>query len=369
MSIRFYSLPIVEIRDESPDAYSLFFANPDPEVFSYHAGQYLTLKVDINGEEARRAFSLASAPGHDDSLRVTIKRVPGGKVSNYLRDELKVGDTIEVLPPMGSFNLIPDPDQSREYVLIAAGSGITPLMSMLKTALHDEPKSRVILWYGNSKEEDIVFHQELSQLIQAFGNRLNIRYTLSQASEDWKGFEGRLDEERIFEWISDLFMKGELRKRYYLCGPAGMMEAAERALIKQAVNTDDIYQEYYSAPLPSEEEIARSYAIDEQGQEHISDGETDYVLEERSIVLKLDGETHQLVVQPDEYILDAAIKMDLEPPYSCQAGTCSSCKAMLVSGTVAMDESLGLSNEELEQGYVLTCQCHPLDDEVEVDFE
>ncbi|MFK7921769.1 MAG: 2Fe-2S iron-sulfur cluster-binding protein [Bacteroidia bacterium] len=369
MSIRFYSLPIVEIRDESPDAYSLFFENPDPEVFRYHAGQYLTLKVNINGEEERRAFSLASTPGHDETLRITIKRVPEGKVSNYLRDELKVGDSIEVLPPMGSFKLIPDPEQSREYVLIAAGSGITPLMSMLKTVLHDEPQSRVTLWYGNRKEEDIVFLPELSQLTQAFGDRLSIRYTLSQASEDWKGFEGRLDEERIFKWISNLFMRGELRKRYYLCGPAGMMEAAERALIKQAVNTDDIYQEYYSAPLPSEEEIARSYAIDEQGQEHISDGENDYILDERTITMKFEGQTHHLSVQPDEYILDAAIKINLEPPYSCQAGTCSSCKAMLVSGTVAMDESLGLSDEELEQGYVLTCQCHPLDDDVVVEFE
>lgn len=369
MPIRFYSLPILEIRDESPDAYSLFFENPDPEVFQYHAGQYLTLKVTVEGVEERRAFSLASAPHQGSSLRVTIKRVPGGKVSNYLRDKLKVGDRVEVLPPMGSFTLVPDAEAKREYVLIAAGSGITPLMSMLQTVMQEEPKSKVTLWYGNRKEEDIVFRQELTELGQAFGDRLNIRYILSRAAADWQGFEGRLDEERLFEWISDLFMQGELRKRYYLCGPAGMMEAAERALIKQAVNPDDIYQEYYSAPLPSEEEIARSYAIDEQGQEHISDGETDYVLQAQSITLKLDGQTHHLVVQPDEYILDAAIKIGLEPPYSCQAGTCSSCRAMLVKGTVSMDESLGLSDEELEQGYVLSCQCHPLDDEVELDFE
>ncbi len=369
MSVRFYSLPIQEIRDESPDAYSLFFQNPDPEVFQYKAGQYLTLKVKVGEQEERRAYSLASAPHQAASLRVTIKRVPGGKVSNHLRDHYKAGDEIDVLPPMGSFTLVPDPEASREYVFIGAGSGITPLMSMLQTILEGEPKSKVTLWYGNRTEADIVFRQELTFLKEAFGERLNIRYILSRADDSWEGFRGRLDEERLFDWISELFMQGELRKRYYLCGPAGMMEAAERALIKQAVNPDDIYQEFYSAPLPSEEEIARSYAIDEKGQEHISDGENDYVLQEQNVTIKLDGQTHQLLVQPDEYILDAAIKVGLEPPYSCQAGTCSSCRAMLISGTVAMDESLGLSDEELEQGYVLSCQCHPLDEEVVLDFE
>ncbi|MEL7533395.1 MAG: ferredoxin--NADP reductase [Bacteroidota bacterium] len=369
MSVHFYSLPIQEIRDESPDAYSLFFQNPDPEVFQYKAGQYLTLKVEVEGEEVRRAYSLASAPHQAASLRVTIKRVPGGKVSNHLRDKYKAGDHIEVLPPMGSFSLIADPAAEREYVFIGAGSGITPLMSMLQTVLQGEPKSKVVLWYGNRTEADIVFREELNQLREAFGDRLTIRYILSRADESWQGFEGRLDEERLFEWISELFMRGELRKRYYLCGPAGMMEAAERALIKQAVNPDDIYQEFYSAPLPSEEEIARSYAIDEQGQEHISDGENDYVLEEQQVRIKLDGQSHQILVQADEYVLDAVIKEGLEAPYSCQAGTCSSCRAMLIAGTVAMDESLGLSDEELEQGYVLTCQCHPLDADVVLDFE
>ncbi|MEM6343409.1 MAG: ferredoxin--NADP reductase [Bacteroidota bacterium] len=369
MSVRFYSLPIQEIRDESPDAYSLFLANPDPTLFQYKAGQYLTLKVEIDGQEERRAYSLASAPHQATSLRVTIKRVPGGKVSNHLRDHYKAGDELAVLPPMGSFTFVPNPEVSREYVFIGAGSGITPLMSMLQTVLEGELRSKVTLWYGNRTEADIVFRQELAFLREAFGDRLNIRYILSRADDSWPGFRGRLDEERLFDWISELFMAGELRKRYYLCGPAGMMEAAEKALIKQAVNPDDIYQEYYSAPLPSEEEIARSYAVDEKGQEHISDGETDYVLQEQTVAIILDGETHQLIVQADEYILDSAIRAGLEPPYSCQAGTCSSCRAMLISGTVAMDESLGLSDAELEQGYVLSCQCHPLDEEVVLDFE
>ncbi|MEL6589817.1 MAG: ferredoxin--NADP reductase [Bacteroidota bacterium] len=369
MAVRFYSLPIAAIEDETSEAYSVYFDSPDPVAFHYQAGQYLTLKLPVDGQEERRAFSLASVPGHDQQMRVTIKRVPGGKVSNHLRDHYQEGDEIEVLPPMGSFVLRPEPGRNLEYIFIGAGSGITPLMSMLQTVLLESPGSIVHLWYGNRREKDIIFRDELADLQHTFGERLSIRHSLSQPDEDWQGFEGRLSEERIFDWLSELFMDGQMRKRYYLCGPAPMMAAAEQALLRQAVNPDDIFQEFYSAPLPSEEEIERSYAIGENGQEHISDGEQDYVLEEQSVRIKLDGEEHQLVVQPDEYVLDAAIKIGLEPPYSCQAGTCSSCRALLVDGTVAMDESLGLSDQELEQGYILTCMCHPLDDEVVLDYD
>ncbi|MEM7655885.1 MAG: ferredoxin--NADP reductase [Bacteroidota bacterium] len=373
MSNYFFPLNIQEIRDETTDAYSLVFERPDDERFDYLAGQYLTLKVEMNGESLRRAFSLSSSPFTDQQLSVTIKRVAGGRVSNFLRDTLQAGDTLEVMPPMGNFSFTPNPEQARHYVLIGAGSGITPLMSILKTVLTAEPNSRVSLWYGNRTEESIIFREELQALGQEYGGRLWVHHSLSQPPADWQGATGRLDKDQIYGLLSELFMDGELRKQYYLCGPQGLIEAAERAMELQGVNPTDIHREYYSAPAPTEAEVEAAYTAvvpeASNGQADYSDGETAYQLSTQEIQVELDGETHQLTVQPNQYVLDAAIEAGMDPPYACQSGICTTCRAMLVKGVVAMDETEGLSKDELEQGYVLTCQCHPLEPGVELVFQ
>ncbi len=365
MSTHFYPAVVTEIRDETPDAYTVFLQNPDPEKFSYLPGQYLTLKLEVEGEEIRRAFSLSSAPGLDEQLALTIKRVPGGKASNYLRDEVSVGDTIEVMPPMGHFSIEPSPDQSHHYIMMSGGSGITPLMSMLKSILYHEPLSKVSLWYGNRDRESIIFRDQLQDLLGQYKDRLHVYHTLSQPDEDWKGFAGRLDQERVYDLISDLFMVDEYRKRYYVCGPDGLMEGAIAALDKHAVFPSDVYREYYSAPVPSEEEVDAVYSQNgaavstENGQEQ----------EDIQVQIHINGAAHDVSVSSKETILEAAIAAKVDPPYACQSGICVSCRAKVMRGEVSMDYDEGLSDEEKEAGYILTCQAHPKSAGVVVDFD
>ena len=374
MSKYFFPLAIDEIRDESPDAYSLFFQRPDDEKFAYQAGQYLTIKINMDGESLRRAFSLSSSPLIDDRLSVTIKRVADGRVSNFLRDTLQVGDVLEVMPPMGNFSFTPNSDRARHYVLIGAGSGITPLMSILKTVLAGEPRSRVSLWYGNRNRASIVFREELIELGKTYRERLHVHHSLSQPDEDWKGATGRLDKDQVYELLGELFMGGELRKQYFLCGPQGLIDGAQRALDLHGVNPPDVFREYYSAPAPTEEEVEAAYTVVQPEVENevansYSDGEQQYELVPQEIRLELGGTVHELTVKPDQYVLDAAIEAGLDPPFACQSGICTTCRAMLVKGVVAMDETEGLSKDELEQGFILTCQCHPLEEGVELVFQ
>lgn len=364
MSIHFVSLPITRIQDETPDAYTLFFPKPDDEKFNYQPGQYLTFKVTVDGEELRRAFSLSSSPVSDNHLSVTIKRVEGGRVSNYLRDKLSVGDTLEVLPPMGNFKAELNPANSKNYILIGAGSGITPLMSILKSVLETEPNSVVTLWYGNRKEDSVIFSKQLEEFQVKYSGRLYVHHCLSKPSDSWTGAVGRLDKEKIYKLTSDLFMQDTHRKEYYLCGPTGLIEEAESALEKHAVNFSDVYHEFYSAPAPSEEDVAKAYGLDEASM-----AEVDEVIQTRTVKIILDEEEGEFVVEPSSTILEAALDNDLDPPYACTSGICTTCRCKLRSGVVSMDISEGLSEEELEEGFVLACQAHPLTDNVVLDFD
>jgi ring-1,2-phenylacetyl-CoA epoxidase subunit PaaE len=296
---------------------------------------------------------------------VTIKRVEGGRASNYLRDNLKPGDEIEVLPPMGNFTVDIDPNHSNNYILIGAGSGITPLMSILKSVLFAEPDSVVTLWFCNRDEDNIIFADELETLEEKYPDRLTVVHSLTKPSENWKGAVGRLDTDRIYELVSDLFMIDEHRKVYYLCGPNGLMDAAERALEKHAVNLNDVHREYYSAPAPTDEQVAAAYTTSSNGHTKEIEG---YKLETQKVIVELDNQQYTLTVEPDKCILDAAIEANLDPPYACQSGICTTCRAMLKSGVVLMDESEGLSEDEIEDGFILTCQSHPLTDDVEVEY-
>lgn len=372
---RFVSLPIDEIRDETPEAYSVFFQNPNPEVFTYLPGQYLTLKLDVNGESLRRAFSLSSSPVSDDRLSVTIKRVENGRASNFIRDEMKAGDIVEVMPPMGRFTVTPDAEAAHHYILIGGGSGITPLMSILKTVLIAEPNSKVSLWICNRNRASIIFREELASLSSHHPHRLHVHHTLTQPDEDWTGARGRLDVDAVYQLVSDLFMTDELKKQYYICGPNGLMDAAQKALDKHAVNPSDVHREYYSAPVPTEAEVEAAYAAtdgtdsEEAKESGFFDGEETYEMKDRQIRVKLDGEWSEVAVKKNVMILDAAIEASLDPPYACQSGICTTCRAMLLSGVVAMEETEGLSTSELEEGYVLTCQCHPLSDDVVMEYK
>ncbi len=368
---RFTSVPIDEIKDETPDAYTLFFQNPDPATFHYLPGQYLTLKVDVGHESLRRAFSLSSSPYTDQRLSVTIKRVIDGRVSNFIRDQLRAGDVVEMMPPMGNFTVTPDPGTALHYVLIGGGSGITPLMSILKTVLEMQPGSKVSLWLCNRDRQSIIFREELTAWSQRFPDRLHVFHTLTRPEPDWQGATGRLNRETVYDLLSELFMTDELRKKYYLCGPNGLMDEAERALEKHAVYGADIHREYYSAPVPTEKEVAAAYALTSPVSQELPgyfDGVNLFPAATRQVKVKLDGSISLIDVAPNQVVLQAAIESKLDPPYACKSGICTTCRAMLLSGVVAMDETEGLSTSELEEGFVLTCQCHPLSDDVEMEY-
>ncbi|MEO0471168.1 MAG: 2Fe-2S iron-sulfur cluster-binding protein [Bacteroidota bacterium] len=365
MRYQFHPARVQEIRWESPDAYSIFLEKPEPELFTYHPGQYLTLRLSIDGVEHRRAYSMSSSPTLDSFLQITIKRVPGGLVSNYLADHLQVDQTIDVMPPMGNFRVETDISKSRHYILIGAGSGITPLMSILRSTLAEEPSSKVSLWYGNRQEEQIIFAEELQELGKRYGPRLTVVHQLSQASDTWEGYRGRLDMERVYQLILELFMVDEHRKQYFICGPQAMMDAAEAALDKHAVNPPDVHREYYTAPLPSQEELEAAEMAETQAPEEVAEA----VYEPQEVKIRLNGIERQLTVESTETILDAAIREGMDPPYACQAGICTACRAYLVQGSVSMEESSGLSEQELEEGYILSCQAHPLEADVILDFD
>lgn len=368
MSKYFQKLQIKEIRKETADAYTLVLNKPETEDFVYLAGQYLTLRVFIEGEEFRRAYSLSSCPNSDPDLAISIKRVEQGKVSNYLGDHLKAGDELEVMKPMGNFVVEPDITAPRHCIMIGAGSGITPLFSMIKTVLKEEPESKVSLWYGNRKVSSVMFADELARLIERYPQRFHIFHVLSQADESWKGARGRLDKARVYKLLSNLFMEDDFRKEYFICGPREMMLEATDALDTHSVHPGYISQEHFTATLPSDEELDALAAKEDESLQ-ISDGETEYEIVEQEITLELEGETHKVVVSPKDTILTAALAQKLDAPYTCKAGICTTCIAKLTSGLVAMDTTDGLTEEELEEGYILTCQAHPLDDEVEIEFE
>ena len=352
--MQFVPLQVTNIIHETDDAFTVEFARPS-EGFNYLPGQYLTLKVHVNGDSLRRAFSLSSCPLLDDHLAVTIKAIEDGRVSQHLRKHLQIGDQIEAYPPLGQFTLSPETTARRHCILVGAGSGITPLMSMLRAVLHAEPHTYVSLIYGNRDEDHIIFRETLHELEQQFEPRLKVYHVLSRPSNQWKGFAGRIDEAMAHEIIGDILTLNPLPYALYLCGPQGMMEAVDVAARRLGVDPQLIHREYYSAPIPQEASDDAEYDFE-------------YELKERSVQVVLDGREYTLTVDPESNILQAAIDMGLDPPYACQEGVCSTCRGKLHSGLVQMMVRDGLSDEELESNYILTCQCIPLTDDVVIEF-
>ena len=358
MALQFLPLSVLDVIDQTPQAYTLVFKRPPETEWNFLAGQYLTLRIFLGGEEYRRPYSLSSSPLNTDTLAITIKRMDGGIVSNYLRDTLEVGDTVESLPPMGNFFVEPTPIRIRHYILIGGGSGITPLISILRTVLAVEPDSRVTLWYGNRREEAIIFREELSQLKETYKERFTLVHVLSQPSASWKGPKGRLDPERVYEYILELFMVDEFQKGYYLCGPEGLMEAAQQAMERHAIDPRHVFQEHFVGhvfEMPEETSPEEGIAVKEAPKA-------------QSIQVILDGERYEVLVKPGQSILDAALEEGLDAPYSCKGGVCTTCMGRVLNGEVEHSDAVILLDSEKEKGVILTCQARPISDEVEVEY-
>lgn len=351
---KFVSLKVSNIIRETPDANTIVFEKPAGDGFDYKPGQYLTLKVDVNGESLRRAYSLCSSPITDAELAVTVKRVEGGRMSNHLPDHLKVGDTVEVMPPMGNFFVDLEPNKSHHYVLLGGGSGITPLMSILKSVLQVESQSKVTLIYGNRDEASIIFRDQLNDLQTQYGDRLRQVHSLDQAGPAWTGLTGQLSRHNLMPILQDLFNADNLNKTFHLCGPSAMMEEAQAALAFMGVGSKEILKESFTAPLPSADDKPKTVVQGARGT--------------YTITVLLDGDEKEVEVKENTTILEAVIDDGMDPPYACQMGVCCTCRAKVLSGQVEMEEDEGLSDAEIAEGYVLTCQSHPLTPDVKLEY-
>jgi len=348
-----YFLQVKEVIQETDDAITIEFWHPLSEQIKYKAGQFLTLIVPAdNGTKERRSYSMSSSPQADTSVAVTVKRVAGGLVSNYLCDEVKKGDFIEVIEPMGNFYIEPSSETTRHLVLIGAGSGITPLMSMAKSVLKIEPKSKVTLVYGNRTAERIIFRKELIELEAQNHERFQTVHILSQADETWAGYRGRINNSNIVMMLKGLDVHFKIEE-FYLCGPASMMDEVISSLEMFDVPKEKIHKENFNAPM-----------LDEDMEVAVSEG-----LTTQEITVKYDGEDYTFKVEPHQSILEAALELDIELPYSCQAGMCTACLGKCTSGTVMMDEDDGLTESEIKDGYVLTCVGHPTSSDVVIEIE
>jgi ring-1,2-phenylacetyl-CoA epoxidase subunit PaaE len=356
MSARFYSLKVAEIVLETAEASSIRFEIPAElrEAFAFRAGQHLTLKATIDGDEVRRNYSLCTAPDEQDWM-VTVKRIAGGVFSNWVGNALKPGDSVEVMPPHGSFTTDFEADAKRHIVGIAGGSGITPVMSLLRTTLREEPSSEFTLLYGNRDSSSIIFLEELANLKDRYVGRLSLHHFLAEEEGDIDLFNGMLDRERCDKAIELLIGDPASVDAWFICGPGPMMDAAEGALLDRNVDRERIHIERFTADRPSAALAAEMAQLQTKAA-----GAT--------MSVTLDGRTRR-VAFTEANILDSARSAGLPAPFACKAGVCATCRAKVTGGKVEMAARYGLTEEEVAAGYVLTCQSVPVGDGVAVDYD
>ncbi|THG85303.1 phenylacetate-CoA oxygenase/reductase subunit PaaK [Pseudomonas sp. A-1] len=357
---KFHTLTIREVRPETRDTVSVAFTVPAElrDSFHYTQGQHLVMRTQIDGEEVRRTYSICSAVSEDD-LRVAIKRVDGGLFSNFANDQLKAGQTLEVMPPAGHFSIPLDPARAGNYLAVAAGSGITPIMSIVKTTLETEPDSRFTLIYGNRSSASTIFREQLEDLKNQYLDRLNLIFVFSREQQDIDLYNGRIDAAKcdalFARWVDAPNLDAA-----FICGPVEMTECVRDALRRHDLINERIHFELFTAGTPgaaAEKRAAREAAARTSGAvSHVtvtSDG--------RSMSFDLARNTQSL--------LDAGNAHGMELPYSCKAGVCSTCKCKVVKGEVEMDANFALEDYEVAAGYVLSCQAFPVSDEVVLDFD
>ena len=357
MSVSFHTLKIAEVIPETAEAKSIRFELPEAlrEEFSFKPGQHLTLKADIQGEDIRRTYSLCVAP-QEGQLKVTVKRIAGGVFSNWLNENARVGDHLEVMAPHGSFTWNFRPEARNHYAGFAGGSGITPIMSLLKTALTTEPDSRFTLFYGNRDSSSVIFLEELAKLKNRFMDRLQVHHFLAEEAEDIELFNGLLDRTKCDLILGKMVEPADITA-FFICGPGPMMDAAEEALESVGIPHDRILVERFTAGRPSAALAAQMQQLQSQAQ-----GLT--------MQVTLGGRTRRVAFDAEAgNILDSARIAGLPAPYACKAGVCATCRARVVSGEVEMAARYGLSDEEIAAGYVLTCQSVPKGAGVEVDYD
>jgi ring-1,2-phenylacetyl-CoA epoxidase subunit PaaE len=357
MSLHFYKLAIKDIRRETPECVSVLFDVPDElkESFKFNQGQSLTMRTTLNGEEVRRTYSICSSP-LDKEWRVAIKNVEGGTFSSFANLHLKKGDLLEVMEPVGSFFTELNQSRKKNYLAFAAGSGITPIISILKTTLALEPLSNFTLVFGNRNKNSIIFKEELEALKDKYMQRFRIYYILSREKTELTINSGRIDLNKVTE-LSKLINYNSMDE-IFICGPEEMIFQLKEWLEQKGIDRKKIHFELFTTP-------GRKLAIgNRQLAKERDDGQ------KSKVSVKLDGVMYDFALGYDsESILDAALKEGADLPFACKGGVCTTCKAKLKEGEVIMDVHWGLEPEEMEQGFILTCQSHPKTERVVVDFD
>jgi ring-1,2-phenylacetyl-CoA epoxidase subunit PaaE len=362
MSIHFHSLPVKEVRKETAECVSVSFDIPDSlkKDFTFKQGQSLTMRTMLNGEEIRRTYSICSSP-LENEWRVAIKKVEGGLFSSFANDKLKAGDKLDVMEPVGNFFTELQPSNKKSYLAFAAGSGITPVISIIKTTLAKEPQSEFTLVYGNRSRSSIIFFEELEGLKNKFMDRFNLIHILSREKQDVPLNDGRIDDEKLR--ILDRVLGFDSMNEFFICGPEQLIFCIKDFLEERGVDKKLIHFELFTSP--------GQLAV---GGRQLAVGSRQSTVDSRQsavITVKLDGRSFKFDIPKgsDITILDAALQTGADLPYACKGGMCCTCKAKLLEGEVSMDVHWGLEDEEVEKGFILTCQSHPKTDKVTVDFD
>jgi ring-1,2-phenylacetyl-CoA epoxidase subunit PaaE len=355
MAVEFHRLRIADVRRETPEAVSIAFAVPGElsEAYRFQPGQHITLRTTVDGAEVRRSYSICTAPD-DGELRVAVKKVEGGVFSTLANGTIKTGDEIEVMTPQGRFGVALDPSAARTYVAIVAGSGITPIMSIVRAVLAHEPKSRFAVIYGNRATQSIIFREALEDVKDRFMQRFTVHHVLSRERQEIALLDGRIDGDKLDALLRTL-PQGAI-DHAFVCGPGGLIEAGRAALLRAGVPAECIHVEYFSTDGTPVMRATRKAAQEADAHEATAE-------------FMLNGTRHVVAMLAGETIVDAGLRAGLEMPYSCRGGMCCTCRAKLSDGEVRMDTNYSLETWELKAGYVLTCQSHPVTPNVVLDYD
>lgn len=354
----FHSLRVASVSRNTRDAVVVTFDVPDslrPE-YSFRPGQYLTLRTRINDQEVRRSYSICAAPG-DGQLRVAVKRINDGAFSSWANQHLQPGDTLEVMPPDGNFTVDFSPEQARTYAAFAVGSGITPILSLVKTALDTEPESRFTLFFGNRASSAVLFREEIEDLKNRYMSRFSLVYIMSREHQDIDLFNGRLDGDKVRQLLK-VWIDPSTIDYAFVCGPQDMTESVTAALKDNGLDASRIKFELFGSPkgpraLRTGHEARKAPGADQC-----------------EVTVVYEGVTRRLTIDKNkDSVLDSALAQGIELPYSCKGGVCSTCRCKVVEGEVDMDANFALEDYEVKRGFILSCQSFPVTDKLVIDFD
>jgi len=351
---KFHPLKVARLENETTNSVRVALQVPDDiaREFDFLPGQHLPVQTTLEGKIVRRTYSISSVPGQMP-LEIGVRVQPGGKFSEFVANELKVGDALEVMPPFGQFHASVDADNEKTYLAFAAGSGITPILSIVRSTLENEPASRVLLFYGNRRQRTTMFIDDLYALKNRFAERLQLYFLFSQEEQEFPIFSGRIDNEKVAE-LYRAFCVGLEPDEAFICGPDTMIEAVRSALSNLGMPEDALHAERFGAAKKKGAQQATVAA----GSEH-----------DCEVTVIMDGHRKTFDMSEDDNIVDGAAAQGIELPYSCKGGVCATCRTHVRDGEVKMDTNYGLEPWEVEKGYVLACQSHPLSDKLTLDYD